>query len=91
MMCLGDRSTFTLTGVFNDRSTFTSISGLNDHFTFTSTSVFNDHSTFTSIGMLSGRHDESSSLFLEDLLSSKGVCVFARAQAFSPPNLFKPG
>jgi hypothetical protein len=44
-----------------------------------------DRSTFTSIGMLSGRHDGSSPLFLEDLLSSRGVCVFARALVLSPP------
>jgi hypothetical protein len=59
MMCLGDCSTFTSTGMLSDRS------------------------TFTSIGVLSGRHDRSSPLFLEDLLSSR--CVFARAQALSPP------
>jgi hypothetical protein len=48
-----------------------------------------DRSTFTSTGALNGRHDGSSPLFLEDLLSSKGVCVFARAQALPPPpNLF---
>ncbi len=47
-----------------------------------------DRSTFTLTGTLSGRHDGSSPLFLEDLLSSRGVCVFARAQALSPPNLF---
>jgi hypothetical protein len=73
MMCLGDRSTFTSIGVFSDHFTFTSIGALNDRFTFTSTGVF------------SGRHDGSSPLFLEDLLSSRGVCVFARAQALSPP------
>jgi hypothetical protein len=47
-----------------------------------------DRSTFTSTGTLSGPHDGSSPLFLEDLLSSRGVCVFARAQALPPPNLF---
>ncbi len=77
MMCLGDRSTFTSTGTLNERSTFTS------------TGALSDHSTFTSIGTLNGRHDGSLPLFLEDLLSSRGVCVFARAQALSPPNLFK--
>jgi hypothetical protein len=46
-----------------------------------------DRSTFTSTGALSGRHDRSSPLFLEDLLSSRGVCVFARAQAL-PPAIF---
>jgi hypothetical protein len=44
-----------------------------------------DHSTFILTGALSGRHDGSLPLFLEDLLSSRGVCVFARAQALSPP------
>ncbi len=39
MMCLGDRSTFTLTGALNDRSTFTSTGALSDRSTFTSTSV----------------------------------------------------
>jgi hypothetical protein len=76
MMCLGDRSTFTSTGALNDRFTFTSTGALNDRFTFTLT------------GALSGRHDISSPLFLEDLLSSRGVCVFARAQALSPPPIF---
>jgi hypothetical protein len=76
MMSLGDCSTFTSTGAFSD------------HFTFTSIGVLTDRSTFTSTGTFSGRHDGSSPLFLEDLLSSRGVCVFARAQALSPPNLF---
>jgi hypothetical protein len=44
-----------------------------------------DRSTFTSTSALSGRHDRSSPLFLEDLLSSRGVCVFARVQTLSPP------
>ncbi len=76
MMCLGDRSTFTSTGALSDHSTFTSTGALSDRSTFTSTSTF------------SGRHDRSLPLFLDDLLSSRGVCVFARAQALSPPNLF---
>jgi len=64
MMCLGDRSTFTSTGV------------LSDHFTFTLTSAFN------------GRHDRSSPLFfLEDLLSSRGVCV-CKSLKLSPPPIF---
>jgi hypothetical protein len=73
MMCLGDRSTFTSTGALSDRSTFTL------------TGTLNDRSTFTSTGALSGQHDGSSPLFLEDLLSSRGVCMFARAQALSLP------
>ncbi len=65
MMCLGDRSTFTSTGV------------LSDHFTFTLTSAFN------------GRHDRSSPLFfLEDLLSSRGVCV-CKSLSFLPPQSFQ--
>jgi hypothetical protein len=58
---------------------------MGDRFTFTSTGALSDRSTFTSTGALSGRHDESSPLFLVDLLFSRGVCVFARAQALSPP------
>jgi hypothetical protein len=73
MMCLGDHFTFTSTGALSDRSTFTL------------TYALSDRSTFTSTGALSGRHDGSSPLFLVDLLSSRGVCVFARAQALSPP------
>jgi hypothetical protein len=46
-----------------------------------------DRSTFTSTGALSGRHDESSPLFFEDLLSSRGVCVFAELK-LSPPPIF---
>jgi hypothetical protein len=63
---------------------------LGDRFTFTSIGTLSDHSTFTSTNTLSGQHDKSSPLFSEDLLSSRGVCVFARAQALSSPNLFKP-
>jgi hypothetical protein len=55
---------------------------MGDHSTFTSTDTLSDSSTFTSTSALSDRHDGSSSLFLEDLLSSRGVCVFARAQSF---------
>jgi hypothetical protein len=58
---------------------------LGDRSTFTSIGTLSDCSTFTSIGTLSGRHDGSSPLFLEDLLSSRCVCVFARVQALSPP------
>ncbi len=47
-----------------------------------------DRSTFTLTGALSGRHDGSSPLFLGDLLSSRGVCVFARAEALPPPPIF---
>ncbi len=61
---------------------------LGDCSTFTSTGMLSDRSTFTLIGALNGRHDGSSPLLLEDLLSSRGVCVFAKAQALSPPNLF---
>jgi hypothetical protein len=61
---------------------------LGDRSTFTSTGTLSDRSTFTLTDALSGRHDGSSPLFLEDLLSSRGVCVFARAQALSPTNLF---
>jgi hypothetical protein len=62
---------------------------LGDRSTFTSTGSLSDCSTFTSTGTLSGRHDGSLPLSLEDMLSSRGVCVFARAQALSPPpNLF---
>jgi hypothetical protein len=47
-----------------------------------------DRSTFTSTGALSGRHDGSSPLFfLEDLLSSQGVCV-CKSSSSLPPNLF---
>jgi hypothetical protein len=82
---LSDLSTFTSTGALSDRSTFTSTGALSDRSTFTSTGALNDHSTFTLTGTLSDRHDGSSPLFLEDLLSSRGVCVFARAQALSHP------
>ncbi len=58
---------------------------MGDHSTFTSTGTLNDRSTFTSTSTFSGRHDESLPLFLEDLLSFRGVCVFARVQALSPP------
>jgi hypothetical protein len=61
---------------------------LGDRSTFTSTGALSDRSTFTSTSAFTDRHDGSSPLFLEDLLSSRGVCVFARAQALSPPNLF---
>jgi hypothetical protein len=78
MMCLGDRSTFTSTNALSDRSTFTS------------TNALSDRSTFTSIGVLSGRHDGSSPLLFCKTCCLLGVCVFARAQALSPPprNLF---
>jgi hypothetical protein len=60
---------------------------MGDRSAFTLTNASSDHSTFTLIGALSGRHDESSPLFLEDLLFSRCVCVFARVQAPPPPNL----
>jgi hypothetical protein len=47
-----------------------------------------DRSTFTSTSTLSGRHDGSSPLFLEDLLSSRGVCVCLQEHKLSPPQSF---
>ncbi len=57
------------------RSTFTSIGALSDHY------------TFTLIGTFSGRHDGSSPLFLEDLLSFR-VCVCLQKLKVSPPQSF---
>jgi hypothetical protein len=46
-----------------------------------------DRSTFASTGTLSGRRDGSSPLFLEDLLSSRGVCV-CKSSSYLPPQSF---
>jgi hypothetical protein len=58
---------------------------LGDRSTFTSTDALSDRSTFTSIGVLNGRHDGSSPLLFCKTCCLLGVCVFARAQALSPP------
>jgi hypothetical protein len=63
---------------------------MGDCSTFTSTGALSDRSTFTSISALNGRHDGSSPPFLEDLLSSRSVCVFCKSSSSLPPPIFSP-